>query len=395
MTWKRRYRVRWLERLGNPREPGPTFSIAGLMVLLLLAGCSGAASTPQPASTTGSASTLTPTSGPSTGVTIPASQQSPSASLEAGALVIDGEQATAVSVPDPSQTASYAMTADSLYRSNQSGGWDQIGSWDTSRSLLVDPTNSDVLYSGGHPGCAVGGAAITLQKSRDGGHTWQTLLTGQNVRPMIVDPSNPQVIYGERCSLAISTDGGETWSDYPMTPSFDVSDMSLAGSTLYVLVTSEGGTSHIRPVDVSNPAQPQMRADRHQFWGGGTIEASPSRIIVGEPHGVDVSADGGQTWTFSRTGLESVTVSVNALVEPIPNTELAGKFGIYSLAVDPHDATHLFAGTVRGLYESHDTGVTWTPVSSINQVVVSEVDFAQDGSRLYVTTDSGVVVLSM
>lgn len=392
MMWKRCYRLSRLQRWGRLRERKPSVSMVALTITLLLAGCSGLVSTPQPAST---ASSSTPSSAPAASATTPAFQPSPSASREPGALVIGGEQATAVSVPNPSQTASYATTTDSLYRSNQNGGWDQIGSWGAGRSLLVDPTNVDVLYSGGHPGCAVGGDAISLQKSSDGGHTWQTLLTGQNVRPMIVDPSNPQVIYGERCSLAISTDGGQTWSDYPMTPSFDVTDMSLTGSTLYVLVTSEGGTSHIRPVDVSNPAQPQMGADRHEFWGGGTIEASPGRIIVGEPHGIDVSIDGGQTWTFSRTGLESVTVSVNALTEPIPNTELAGKFGIYSLAVDPHDATHLFAGTIRGLYESHDDGVTWTPVSRIDQVVVSALDFAQDGSRLYVTTVNGVVVLSI
>ena len=212
-------------------------------------------------------------------------------------------------------------------------------------------------------------------------------------RPMIVDPSNPQVIYGERCSLAVSVNGGQTWNDYPMTPSFDVSDMSLVGNTLYVLITSEGGTSRIRPIDVTDPSHPNVGDDLHEFWGGGTLIASSDRIVVGEPHGIDVSVDGGNTWTFSRTGLESVTVSVNALTQPIPKDELSRKFGIYALAVDPSDASHIMAGTIRGLYESKDGGNTWSRVAQIDEVQIDQLTYAQGGDDLYVITDGAVTLL--
>ncbi len=368
-------------------------AIAGLAALLFLVACGGSNSTINPTPFATAGSSLNPTPG--------APEVSPSASpstgtptsAESGDIAIDGEHAILVAVPDPNKSVAYAATQDALYRPQDSGGWDQIGRWDPSRSLLVDPSNTNILYSGGHPGCAVGGPAISLQKSIDGGNTWSTLLTGQNVRPMIVDPSNPQVIYGERCSLAISVNGGQTWNDYPMTPSFDVSDMSLVGNTLYVLITSEGGTSRIRPIDVTDPSHPNVGDDLHEFWGGGTLIASSDRIVVGEPHGIDVSVDGGNTWTFSRTGLESVTVSVNALAQPIPKDELSRKFGIYALAVDPSDASHIMAGTIRGLYESKDGGNTWSRVAQIDEVQINQLTYAQGGDDLYVMTDGAVTLL--
>ena len=247
-------------------------SIVSLTVLLvLLAGCGGSTSTVMPTSQATSGGTTSTAVAPPTIPASPSTQASPSSIPVSGYISIDGERAIAVEVSDPSHPAGYASTADALFRSDAGGRWHKIGVWSAARSLLVDPVDPSVLYSGGHPGCAVGGPAITLQKSTDGGSTWETLLTGQNVRPMIVDPSNPQVIYGERCSLVISVDGGQSWTDYPMTPSFDVTDMSLAGQKLYVLITSEGGTSRIRPIDVSDPSQPQMGTDLEEFWGGGTL----------------------------------------------------------------------------------------------------------------------------
>jgi photosystem II stability/assembly factor-like uncharacterized protein len=361
---------------------------AGLVLLFLLAACGGSTTAISTAPTTAGVASGTP----STSATVSVAA-SPTSLPSSAFLTIDGKPAVTVAVPDPVQPAAYAATEDALYRAKPDGGWDQIGNWDGALSLLVDPTNPNILYSGGHPGCAIGGPAISLRKSTDGGNTWETLLTGQNVRPMLVDPSNPQVIYGERCSLAISLDGGQSWNDYPMTPSFDVSDLSLAGDTLYALITSEGGTSRIRPIDVSDPSQPKMGNDSHEFWGGGRVVATKDRIIVGEPHGVDVSTDGGKTWTFSRAGLESVTVSVNALVEPIPKTELSGKFGIYSLAIDPRDASHLVAGTIHGLYQSRDDGQSWTRDARVDPVQVNALAVGKNGTLLYVTTNDGVLVL--
>ncbi len=367
---------------------------AAILLLLLLAACGKSTTTAVPAGST------SPTSGiaSSPAVTATASATpnptaSPSGTAAAVSLMLGDQRARSVVVPDVTKSAQYGTSGDTLFR-NANGIWSEVGQWDTVSSLVADPTNPSVLYSGGHPGCAVGGPAIPLRKSSDGGETWQTLLTGQDIRPLIVDPRNPQVIYGERCSLAISTNGGQTWTDYQMTPSFDVSAISLSGTRLYLLITSEGGTSRIRPVDVSDPEHPQVGTDLREFWGGGTVIASSQRIVIGEPHGIDISTDGGASWSFSRAGLETVTVSVNALSQPIPNAELSRKFGIYALAVDPAQAAHLFAGTIRGLYTSHDGGQHWERVPEIDEVQVNDLQFAENGAILYITTDNGVMTLT-
>ena len=362
-----------------------------VLLLGLLVACGGGKSTALPTVTVISGG---PSGSPSSIVTAsasPATAASPTPG--SGYLEIDQTPVLGLNVIDPNRRAAYARTSDSLYRSDEQDRWTKIGRWDPAWSLLVDPTNPDVLYSGGHPGCAIGGDPVAFQKSTDGGVTWQTILSGQNVRPLIVDPANPRVIFGERCTLSISVDGGKDWTDVPLTPSFDVSAMSLAGNELYLVVTSEGGTSRVAAVNVADPSHPQIGNDLLQFWGGGTLLASAERILVGGSHGVDSSSDGGQHWSFSRTGLEPVTISVNALVEPIPRAELARQFGIYALAVDPTNRQRIFAGTIRGLYLSLDNGTTWARVPSIDEIPVRTLAFAQQGALLYVTTDNGVIVL--
>ncbi|HVB63133.1 MAG TPA: exo-alpha-sialidase [Nitrolancea sp.] len=363
-----------------------------VLLLGLLVACGGGKSTPLPPVTVVSGGSSVSPSSIATASASPATVASPIPG--SGYLEIDQAPVLGLNVIDPNRGAAYARTGDSLYRSDEQGRWTKIGPWDPAWSLLVDPTNPDVLYSGGHPGCAIGGDAVAFQKSTDGGVTWQTMLSGQNVRPLIVDPTNPKVIFGERCTLSISVDGGKDWTDVPLTPNFDVSAMSLAGNELYLVVTSEGGTSRVAAVNVADPSHPQLGNDLLKFWGGGIVAASADRIIVGEPHGVDRSDDGGAHWSFSRSGLEPVTVSVNALVEPIPNSELSGQFGIYSLAIDPTNSERIFAGTIRGLYLSLDNGTTWARVSSIAAVPVRSMAFAQQGALLYVTTDNGVVGLA-
>lgn len=365
--------------------------------LSVLAACGGtpAASTPTATTPATGAPGGSPTAGPASPTATPGTPvASPTATPPpaTGALIINGARADQVVVPTPASDAMYAVTADGLYRRASGQNWTKV-SGPISGQLLADPTNPDVLYQGDHPPCAKGGESVPFQKSTDGGKTWQTIAVGQDIRPLNVDPANPSRLYGESCaSLAISTDAGQTWNKVQPVPSFDISALALAGTTLYGIYTSEGGTSWLVPTDISNPAQPVAGDRLLEFWGGGSVAATTERIIVGEPHGVHISTDGGKTWSFSRTGLEKVTLSVDALTQPIPQPEISQGFGIFAVASDPRNTQHIFAGSIRGLYQSQDGGKTWTLMPQVGEIRVNALTIALNGAALYATTEEGVVV---
>lgn len=319
---------------------------------------------------------------------------SPGVEVE-GPLVIDGKPVTQITVPAPGLDIVYATAGDALYRRGGGQDWTKVSEGGNGGRILADPTRPDLLYRGDHAPCARGGDPIVLEKSIDGGLTWEKIPSGKDVRPLVADPLNSLRLFGDNCQLAVSIDGGETWTSSAPVAGFDVTDLALVGTQLYGIFTSEGGTSRLIPLDVSNPTSPVTGPALLEFWGSGVLFATLDRMIVGESYGIHISVDDGQTWTFSREGLEDVTLSVNALVQPIPQEEMSQGFGIFSLAVDPRKLERIYAGTIRGLYVSEDSGETWSPVAEIPEVEVSSVAFARGGSLLYVMTDEGAYVLTI
>jgi photosystem II stability/assembly factor-like uncharacterized protein len=97
--------------------------------------------------------------------------------------------------------------------------------------------------------------------------------------------------------------------------------------------------------------------------------------------GIGWSADGGNNWRILDHGLPAAAP-------------------VLALAVDPHNALHILAGTDRGLYSTSDQGDTWTaagsglPVGAVNALLNdpthARVFLAGTRSGLYRSRDGGL-----
>jgi hypothetical protein len=154
-----------------------------------------------------------------------------------GSLVVDPKNPNNVFV-----TVWYGPNANSggVYKSTDGGAtWtNTTGAFHTGAAsdLVMDPTNSSILYAGLTQG-AGGGTTNGLYKSTDGGNTWARLsgglLTGSAVGVSIrvaVAPTSAQTLYATVFDPALgnppdglphrfrSTDGGTTWTSLPGLP---------------------------------------------------------------------------------------------------------------------------------------------------------------------------------
>src|SRR5690242_13688508 len=127
---------------------------------------------------------------------------------------------------------------DGMYKSIDGGkSWNRIGLTDSQQiaRIAVHPSNPDVVYVAalGHPYGP--NAERGLFRSKDGGHTWQRILSRNDndtgAVDVRLDPSNPSTIYaalwqtrrtpwsiyppsnGPGSGLFKSTDGGDTWTE--------------------------------------------------------------------------------------------------------------------------------------------------------------------------------------
>lgn len=78
--------------------------------------------------------------------------------------------------------------------------------------FTVHPTNLSIFFSSGHP---ARGGNLGFQKSMNGGVTWQKISDGiggpVDYHSMTVSMVNPELVYGYYGNLQRSVDGGKTW----------------------------------------------------------------------------------------------------------------------------------------------------------------------------------------
>lgn len=185
--------------------------------------------------------------------------------------------------------------------------------WTVQSTGLLATSVSDVAVDPAHPGTLLAAAEGGIFRSLNGGMSWTAVGKGlpadAGVLRIVASPTAPGVFYaGAEAGFFRSLDGGESWqagAHLPMTSVLDVA------------------------VDADLP---------NRLYAAGvtftTASPRPPNLPV-----LAVSEDGGASWSLPRQ---------------VPNVVV-----LSSLAVDPADPAHLYAGGDT-LVTSHDHGDTWT-----------------------------------
>jgi hypothetical protein len=137
-----------------------------------------------------------------------------------------------------------------------------------------------------------------------------------------------------------------------------INDLARATDNIFYAASEFGGL--FKSTDVGHT---WARLDNHLPTRLSNVQASPSdpnlviatSIYDGRVNsfaGINVSRDGGATWTKPASATPPA-----GFCSGLNNTNEPAAFGI---AFDPEDATHIFVGTNCGLAKSTDAGLTWT-----------------------------------
>ncbi|HYI14341.1 MAG TPA: hypothetical protein VEX37_03045 [Thermomicrobiales bacterium] len=356
-----------------------------------------ATASPEPTATATMTATATATLEPTA---TPTTEPTPSPTAEAtevplpegGAdLRILGKAIQQIVAGDSEGKVLYATTAVGISRSRD-GGRTWTASGDNQAGVMLAALNNpEVLYAGDYGVCAAGSPGVMMTRSVDGGFTWAEFVNGTGIRPLLVEAGQQSTVVGSNCSLQISTNGGQNFDAYDDVSNADIyaaasSDPTALDDQMVVLGVGEGGTGRLYRYDLSGD-QPEFDGELTEFFGLGAVAWSGGRIVLATPTGIGISDDDGETWTWSRAGLEDVTYSVNPLEEPVPQDEVDLSLGFTVVAIHPDNPDQIWVGGQLGAFVSTNGGQTWTQLgdnSQIDSLVVSTTT-----NRVYISSDGG------
>jgi photosystem II stability/assembly factor-like uncharacterized protein len=162
-----------------------------------------------------------------------------------------------------------------------------------------------------------------------------TPFVGGDLHSLALDPDGIRLYVGGHEAVAVSIDGGRSWTSIPTLDGADAMGWGFVGDRVFVgghpgLHISEDGAKTFRKRNQGLPA-----TDIHALGAGqGLVYAASPEA------GVFASADGGRSWQ--------------------PRSTNAGQAFMGRILVDPADPEHLWATDMRaGVVESADGGRSW------------------------------------
>jgi photosystem II stability/assembly factor-like uncharacterized protein len=258
---------------------------------------------------------------------------------------------------------------DGVYKSEDDGNsWTNKGlkNSDHIGMIVVDPTNSDVVYVAAYGSLRNSGGDRGIFKTTDGGETWENVLAVSEYTgcyEVHMDPRDPSTLYavahqrmrknytkvsgGPETAIYRSTDHGESWHKIVKgLPSSDMGNIGMDISpanpdVLYAIIqAAEGGGFYRSDNRGASWSKQSSYVSAYPFYFQKIVcDPQDENVVFSLDIFNRMTRDGGKTWK-----------SLGSKLKHVDN---------HALWIDPTDSQHLISGCDGGVYETYDLGENW------------------------------------
>lgn len=250
----------------------------------------------------------------------------------------------------------YMLTSTGLYRSDDGGASWSLGTktiYTSSKQVLVDPGNPDVVYTMG----------TAVYRSTDGGHTlvaFKGAPGGDDPNQWWIDPSDSaHIIYGGDQGASISLDGGRSWSLWYNQATAEVYKVSTDNQYPYWIYGSKQDSGAIAGASRGPFGQINGFFDWFQLpgWETGFVTPDPS-----DPNAIYMNSDLGFLSRVDRKTWQAQIIDPG--MGSISNTsDTAFRRAVSApIVFSPQNGKDLYFGT-QNVWESQDGGTEWRKIS--------------------------------
>ena len=249
----------------------------------------------------------------------------------------------------------YLLNSTSLYRSDDGGASWSLGTksiYTSSKQILVDPQNADVVYTMG----------TCVYRSTDGGHTllaFKGAPGGDDPNQWWIDPVDPShIVYGGDQGASVSLDGGQTWSSWYNQKTAETYKVAADDRFPYWIYASkqDSGTFAIAS---RGPVGEITDLDWFPLpgWESGFVTVDPAHpdvLFTNGPLGF-LQKVNRKTWSA-----QSVDFGVGA-ISAVSDTDFRRAVSA-PIVFSPQNPDVLYYGT-QNVWESQDVGDHWRKIS--------------------------------
>lgn len=259
-------------------------------------------------------------------------------------------------------------------------------------SIAVHPEKAGVIYAGTASNFSDGREG-KLFKTMDCGETWEVIVVGGSFREIELSPDDPSIVYAVNGGILKSVDGGKNWQ-----PSWEgiergsVASLAIDPQTpqiLYAGTSGNFGGSFYKSTDGGASWKEIEGIGLEENWlrsGVTSIAidpANPKHVFAGTAWRGDVLRSTDGGQIWETTTLFDTGSIVHALI------------------IDPSHTQDMYAGlNKKGLYNSQDGGKTWSLVTNeflADTISVVELGNDHQNNALYALTtyeDTGSILKS-